>query len=385
MKVLLIDGASPLRGQAGHLSGLAKGLRNRGHIVAVSCNHERPDKALAASQVPVFQTGWGRQPDVLAICGLARRIKDEAFDVVHTHGTRAGLIGRTAARLAGCPKVIHTMHALSSDLVRATGLRGRAARLAYTCADKWLARWTTTIIADSEDVRRQAIRQGIPKSKVVTIHPGVDLSCYQRPGDRCLARRRLGIPTGCKVVGTISHFTRRDNPADLLQAASILSKRFDDLLFVLVGDGKEMPSLRRLAKDLGVSHRVLFPGCRGDAPEIIRAFDVFALPSLSEGCPLSLLEAMAAGLPVVAPDIAGVRETVEDGAAGHIVPPSDPASLAAGIRRIFEEEREHEMGTAGRERAMRLFGLDRMVEHIEKVYLGRMEPDPTGVPAAAVN
>jgi len=384
MKVLLIDGAPVFGGQSRHVYDLTVRLRDRGHEVTVSCNHKKLYKALDAAGVPLIRAKFRHGPDLPTILALSRAIKRARFDVVHTHGVRAGVTGRIAARLAGCQKIIHTVHSMSLDFARSPGLAGRAARFAYRCADRWLSCWTDTIITASADLRRLTVEEGVREDKVVVVHSGVDLSKYENPADRTYARNRLCIPTGCKVVGTACRFTKQKNLGDLIRAANIVCRRFDDAIFVLAGDGEEMQSLRRLAQDLGTAHRIIFPGHRDDIPEILPAFDVFALSSLWEGHPLSVLEAMAAGLPVVAPDITGIGETVVDGVTGHIVPPSDPASLAAAIIRVFEEGRAESMGMAGRERALRLFGLDRMVEQIERIYLGQAEQRTMGITAAAV-
>lgn len=383
MKILQIDGAPAFGGQARYVYDLAVGLRDRGHDVAVSCNHEKLYKNLRAAEIPIIRAEYRRYPDIPTIVNLARTIKQMGFDVVHTNGVRAGVTGRIAARLAGCKKIVHTVHTMSTDLVHGPGIFRKPVECVYKWSDRRLAGWSDTIIAVSSDLRRMTVNEGIPNYRVTTIHSGVDLKRYEEPVSKSHARNRLMIPTGCRIVGTVARFTRQKNLGDLVRAAAIVHKQLDDVTFVLIGDGEEMPEVKRLAQDIGIAHKVIFTGFRSDIPEILPAFDIFAMSSLWEGHPLAALEAMAAGLPVVAPDVAGVGETIIDGFTGHIVPIHDPEAIASSICGIFTDERAEAMGRAGRERVTALFGLDRMIEQVEKVYLGQQEYKPSAVAAEA--
>ncbi|MEN6370857.1 MAG: glycosyltransferase family 4 protein [Armatimonadota bacterium] len=384
MKILQIDGTPAFGGQARYVYDLAVGMRKRGHEVAVSCNHEKLYRSLTAAEIPIIRAEYHRYPDVPAIINLAKAIKQNGFDVVHTNGVRAGITGRIAAKFAGCKKIVHTVHSMPTDLIH----RYSAVRkpIEYVCkwSDRQLADWTDTIIAVSSDLRRMTIDEGVPDYRVTTIHSGVDLTKYEKPVGKSHARNRLMVPTGCRIVGTVARFTKQKNLGDLVRAAAILHKQLDDIVFVLVGDGEELPEVKRLAQDLGIAHKVIFTGFRSDIPEILPAFDVFAMSSLCEGHPLAMLEAMAAGLPVVAPDVAGIRETMIDGFTGCIVPVRDPAAIASSVFNIFKGKRAEAMGKAGMERVTALFGLDRMIEQVEKVYLRQQEYKPSAVAAGVL-
>ncbi|MEN6519708.1 MAG: glycosyltransferase family 4 protein [Armatimonadota bacterium] len=381
MKILQIDGAPAFGGQARYVYDLAVGMREKGHEVAVSCNHEKLYKNLMAAEIPIIHAEYHRYPDIPTIINLAKAIKQNGFDVVHTNGVRAGVTGRIAARLAGCRKIVHTVHSMSTDLIHGYSAVRKPVEYVYKWSDKQLANWTDTIITVSSDLRRMTIDEGVPDYRVTTIHSGVDLTKYEKPVSKCHARNKLMIPTGCRVVGTAARFTKQKNLGDLVRAATILHKQLDDVVFVLIGDGEELPEVKRLAQDLGIAHKVIFTGFRSDIPEILPAFDVFAMSSLWEGHPLAALEAMAAGLPVVAPDVSGISETIIDGFTGCIVPVHDPAAIASSIYSIFKEERVEAMGRAGKERVTALFGLDRMIEQVEKVYLGQQDYKPSAVAA----
>lgn len=382
MKILLIDGAPHFGGQARHVYDLALGLRDRGHEVAASCNHEKLYAALESAEIPVVRARYRRAPDVPTILTLHRAITSMGIDVVHTHGVRAGVTGRLAAKLAGCRRIVHTVHTMSDDLVQSRGPLGAVSRIAYAHADHLMARWTDIVIAISNDIRHRTIAEGVPRDKVITVYSGIDLSRCDKL-DKVTARKKLGIPNGCRVVGTAARLNKQKNLGDLLRAGRTVMKQFSDVVLAIIGDGEEMPALRRLAQDLGIGHKVLFIGYRSDVPEVLPAFDVFAMSSLWEGCPLGALEAMAAGLPVVAPDIPGISETVVDQVTGCIVPKQDPDALADGICRILSSGQSAEMGAAARESAASHFGLDKMVEQVERTYIGRRYSSRSRVVAPA--
>ncbi|MBI2844725.1 MAG: glycosyltransferase family 4 protein [Armatimonadetes bacterium] len=383
MRILLLDGAPCFGGQARHVRDLAFGLRDRGHEVYVSCNHEKLYETLQGSGVTLLRAKFRYGPDLPTILLLSRAIRSLSIDVVHTHGVRAGVTGRLAARLGGCKKVVHSVHTMSEDLIQGNGVIGKLNRLAYTCADRWFSRWTDSVITVSDELRSRTIGEGVPKDKVITVYSGIDVSRYQNKPNKQTARNRLGIPNGCRVVGTTARFTRQKNLGDLLRAARVVSKKVEDVTFALVGDGEEMTGLKSLAHDLGIAHKVFFPGFRENIAEILPAFDVFAMSSLWEGHSLAILEAMAAGLAVVATDVAGVRETVVEGVTGCIVPVSDHETLADAICQVLSNGRSEAMGAAGRERAAELFSLERMVEQIEWVYMSSKGYTPSRTTAEA--
>lgn len=382
MKILLVEGESTSDGQARHVCDLALGLHNRGHAAVVACRQPGLYKALAAAEIPVIRMEFQHVLDVSTILRLVRMIRQECFDVVHTHGVHAGVTGRIAAHLAHCPRIVHTVHCIPSSATKKQGPMSVITRTACKLLDRWLASLTHTIVASSHDLHRMMLIQGIVESKVVTIHPGIDPSPYRVSADAHQARNKLCIPNGCRVVGVITHLARHKNLGDFISAASIANRQMD-MLFVIVGEGEEEDRLKRLAKDMGAAHTVLFSNYHGDAASILPAFDVFALSSLWEDPPLTVLQAMAAGLPVVAPDISGIRETVVDGVTGCIVPIADPQSLADRICSVFQEGSADRMGAAGRQRVMELFSLDRMIELVEKVYLSSGERQSSRVPAEA--
>jgi glycosyltransferase involved in cell wall biosynthesis len=380
MKILIIEGASAADGQAKHVHDLAIALSERGHEVAVSSGNTKYHRALRAAKVEVLSVSLKHALDIRGIVSLHRTIRQSGYDVIHTHGHSAGVAGRLAAGFAGCKKIVHTLHA-ASDLVSGSTISRQIASRAYFIIDRWLSRITATIIVPSDDLRRQAIQYGISNDKFVTIHLGIDLTKYKSLGDKSQARSRLAVPTGCKVVGTTGFSTKPRDVADLVQAAALVNKRFDDVFFVLVGDREDMNDIRRLAKNFGIAHKIVFANCSDNIPGALHGLDVFAISSIPELHSLTILEAMAVGLPVVAPVSASISEAISDGFTGHMLQHANPEAIANAICRIFEEDRAEAMGAAGRERVKSFFGLDRMVEQIEKVYIRQLEHKSSTVTA----
>lgn len=383
MRILLVEGAHELGGQARHVYDLAKGLAERGYEITVACARQEAIFRLEKVGIPCVKLPFGWPLDPLSTASLVRLIRTSRYDIVHSHGVRAGLQARTAARFAGGCRVVHTIHNMAEDVAPGHGLCGMAARRVYRSVDSWLGNNTDRIITVSEELRRRTVCKIIPPNKVVTIHSGLDLAEYERPVSATEGRRRLGLPLGCKVVGTVARFTKQKSFDDLLHAARIVCGEREDVCFVLVGDGPDHVRIKQMAQELGIGHKVFFPGYVNGTAKILPGFDVFALSSLWEGHPLSVLEAMAAGLSVVATRVNGITETVLHGETGYIVPVGDPGSMAERLLEVLiDDNLASKMGEAGRQRVLEQFSLERMLNFTESVYrdaLGRRQlSEPIG-------
>jgi glycosyltransferase involved in cell wall biosynthesis len=258
---------------------------------------------------------------------LVRLMREHAFDVVHTHLFRADLHGRIAARRAGVPVVVSTIHVFRS--ARTRWLRD--------WLDRRTARHADRIIGCTETVSALSRRRlRLPPERVVTIPNGLPLARFLEPRDAQPLRAELGIAEGEQVIGTIGRLNPEKNHADFLRMAALLVKRRPELRFVIVGEGGERARLERLAGKLGVADRVIFTGARSDVPELLALFNAFVLCSLWEALPMTLLEAMAAGTPVAAADVGGCPDVVHPGETGWLVPPGDPLELAAAVDQILD-------------------------------------------------
>jgi glycosyltransferase involved in cell wall biosynthesis len=219
------------------------------------------------------------------------------------------------------------------------------------------------VVAISESIRLQLQACGIPASKISTIYEGMDLSLYPVPM-RPDARR----PDEPAIVGTVAHLSREKGLKYLVEAASLISDVRKKLRFVIVGDGECLPELKDLVREKGLENCFQFTGFVPNTAECMRSFDVFVLPSLSEGLSSAILEAMAISLPVVATDVGGIPELIKSGDNGLLVAPGDSAGLARAIQRLADNpEESRRMGQRGRERMEEHFTLERKILETEQL------------------
>ncbi len=301
-----------------------------------------------------------RRPGVdVGLCfALARLIRREHLEVVHTHNAGPWLYGGLAAKLAGA-RLCHTEH---SNLFPHQQL--------MMAAERWLVRWTDVLISDSEKVTRHLIeRQGVPADRITTVPNGIDAERFARPTDRLGARRALGIGADEPVVGTVGRLAAVKDQETLLEAFALVAAAYPEGWLLLVGEGSLRLALETQAVRLGIGRRTMFLGDRTDVPELLGAMDVFVLSSVSEGLPLTILEAMAAGLPVVSTRVGGIPEAVVDRETGWLVPPKDPRALAeALICALADEAERRRLGARGRARVKACFDLGRMAEAYARAY-----------------
>lgn len=291
---------------------------------------------------------------------MARVFRAWRPDVVHSRNWTC-IDAVLGARLAGVPVVIHGEHGREAgDPEGRNALRRRVRRL--------LAPLVTEFVAVSRDLARWLVEDvGVPAAKVTQIYNGVDTEAFS-PADKEAARRTLGIRDGAVVIGTVGRLDPVKDHRGLLEAFG-RTARHPHAQLVVVGDGPCRAELEQVGRRLGLDGRVLMLGERQDVARILRALDVFALPSLGEGISNALLEAMASGLPVIATRVGGNPELVDDDVTGTLVSPRSAEALAAAFDRYLSDPgliRKH--GEAGRRRALRDFSLDRMFGAYDSLY-----------------
>ncbi len=323
--------------------------------------------------------------DMRTVLALSKIIKKERINLVHTHVARADVIGGFAARLRGIP-AISTVHHTYEPWERHP-FYGGIYRKTLNSFDR--------VIAVSEAVREYLIRWGrIPQWKITVIYNGIDISEYERVDlryrDSSAApqndKRECHSDTECnegeesnltrarvnngKVVGTVARLDPMKGHKYLLRAAKEVIKVLPETKFLIVGDGVERKVLEDMAVDMGIKEHIIFTGWRKDIPNVLSGIDIFVLPSLKEGLGLAILEAMAAKKAVIAADVGGIREVVEDGVTGVLVStPDDIEGLASAIIRLLSNpEESRAMGLKGYERVRNNFGIDRMREGITGLY-----------------
>ena len=371
VKVLLVITRMSLGGAPRHVLSLALGLNRDRYEVWIAAGPEDKGEGSLIEEaessgvqlvlIPGLKRDLSPSNDLKAFFGIYRLMLSERFHIVHTHTSKAGVLGRLAGRLAGVPASVHTFHGNIFE-----GFFGPVASSLFLLLERAMAKFTDRFVAISRRNLSYFVRRGIaPWEKFRLIYNGVDLERF-RPVDKGAARRALGLSQG-PVVGTVAALVPVKGLEYLLEAAHIVRSEVPEVVLTIAGGGALEGTLRRRAKDLGVEVRFLGP--RKDVSLVLSALDVFVLPSLSEGMGLSLMEAMAAGLPVVATEVGGVPELVVDGETGVLVPPGDPDALAGAILDcIGDREKAVEMGRRGKERVCALFSLPRMIQEHEALY-----------------
>ncbi len=335
---------------------LARGLRQRGHRQVIVC----------PKGSPLAQRAVGEEQEVMrlgSIRTLRERLRDHRFDIVHAHDGKAQNISWRAS--LGLP-----VRRVASRLVAFTPRHPLIHRLKYrfTCHG---------VIALSQSVRQVLIAAGVPDSRIEVIVPGIEMP-EELPGQdaRAAARTHWGFSEREFVIGHAAAFTREKGQDVALEAALLLAPRLPGARMLLVGDGPErsQPAMAELARQAsGVAQ---LPGFVDDLNQFYAALDLFIMPSRSEAWGLTALHAMACGLPVIASNVGGLPEAIEDGKSGWLVPPESPEALAdAIVNAASDPARLCEFGRNARERAAQ-FSIQRTVERTEQFYL-RLLADAT--------
>lgn len=300
-----------------------------------------------------------------AVVRIARRYRPH---IVHTHLAKAGFVGRLAARASGARVVIHTYH---GSVLR--GYFGRRESALYLMIERAMARLSTRIVAISESGRRELIELGVaPEHKIVVVPLGLDLERFRERIDPAEARRALGLGEG-PTVGIVARLVPIKDVATFIRAAALARAQLPDLTAVVIGDGEQRAELERLAASLAAGSGngwFRFLGWRADLPTVLAALDVVTLSSLNEGSPVSLIEAMAAGRPVLATAVGGVPDVITADATGLLVPPRDPSAFAAAIIRLARDRALRErLGAAAVASVYPRYDATRLVGDIERLYL----------------
>jgi glycosyltransferase involved in cell wall biosynthesis len=367
-------------GPALHVAYLTEGLADRGYDTTLvagslargeeSMAHVAEGRGARIVTLPDLHREISPLNDVRAILRLAQLIRTERPQILHTHTAKAGAVGRIAALLAGDarpPIIVHTFH---GHVLR--GYFNPLITLGFKTLERWLARITTRLIAVSPEVRDDLVRLGVaPQEKFEVIRLGIELG--ERVGGgadvRRETRRQLGVAPDAFVVGWVGRMTAVKRTDDVLLAFKKLADRSTDAWLCLVGDGPDRDHLEQRANELGIVRRCLFLGYQDDVAPYYEAIDALLLPSVNEGTPVSVIEALAAERPAVATRVGGVPDVVRDGVDGFLVDVGDAAMLADRLAELANDpERRAQMGRDGRERVLERYAVARLVDDVDALY-----------------
>jgi glycosyltransferase involved in cell wall biosynthesis len=338
------------------------------------------EEALAIRDADIRIVPWLRHPispfrDVLAVARLAAHFRRARVHLVHTHSSKVGIVGRLAARVAGVPAVVHTVHGWSfNDTQRP------AVRKLYTAFERAVGSFTDRIVVVSESDRDRGLAAGIGRlDRYRLLRSGIDPSIYRLPATpREETRAALGFFPGQTVVGTLACLKAQKAPLDFVEAAAAAHARDPEMRFFLAGDGELRPAVEERIRERGLEGVVRLLGWRRDVPDLLHAMDLFLLTSRFEGLPRAVLQAMAAGVPVVATDVDGTPEVVRDGVTGDLVPPADPVAAADRLVALARDPgRRARYAERAREVLKESFDVNRMVTELEELYVGVLAGKPT--------
>jgi len=293
------------------------------------------EDVVSQAGIPFFPLDMSRRVNLKTISHLSTLISENGIDIVHSMGARADFFARMACRRQSSPAVVCTV----AMLVEGFDV-GVFRKTFYRIADRYSAKYVTQYIAVSKALKLRLVQErGVPTEKVSVVYNGVELDRYD-PSlyDSVGVRRSLDINDDYPIIGTIGRLVYQKGLSYFLKAAELVYLEKKQVRFVIIGDGPEETNLKQLAESLGISHVCMFPGLRFDVAKLLSTFDVFVLPSVLEGLPRTIIEAMAMKRPIVATNIHGVREQLRDNITGLLVPPADPKALAVAILNILHDQ-----------------------------------------------
>lgn len=319
------------------------------------------ERELQAAGIPVciFLTKPG-QVDYFTFWKIRQLIRQVKPDIVHTHNTQPFIEGALAAVLGGRPALVHTDHG-----------RQFPDKRRYMLMEWFASKVASAVISVSDENKAGLVQyEHIAASLIQVVSNGIDEKKYAIRIDADRKRLSLGCgPMARPILGWCGRMVPEKGLPVLIKALPQLVGKFPRLLVLLAGDGPMRQELEAIAASEGISAHINFLGARTDVAEILQAMDLFVLPSLREGLPLVILEAMAAGIPVVATDVGGNRQAVVDGQTGFLVPSDNPDALAAAISQLLQDEAMHRrFSEEARRRFAEQFTVSRMVERYQTIY-----------------
>jgi glycosyltransferase involved in cell wall biosynthesis/ribosomal protein S18 acetylase RimI-like enzyme len=385
MKALHIIGDSQYGGIIRIILGLGQIAKTSGWQVDVLATDPAVQEALRRQSLGIVNLDVIRRDirpfwDLAGLFRLRGFLRREGYVMVHTHTSKAGFVGRLAAWLAGVPIIVHTMHGFAIHEQSPAW-----ARFLYSALERVASQWCHRIVSVSEFHRRWALDLSIcSQVQIQAIPNGITPTPPSEHFERAGFRRQLGASEGDLLILSAGRLAADKGLQYLLEAAAILARGSGpSLRVVIAGDGPARASLERLARDFGVSDIVTFLGFREDIAELLAASDLVVLPSLREGLSISLLEAMAAGKPIIATSIGSQRELASQAEMALLVPPANSAALAGAIQRLASDPALiARLAAAARSLFEDRYTEDRMLKSYRQLYLRLLETKYPNLPAA---
>lgn len=365
LSVFEIIADSTLTGAPRHLLTLLAGINRHKFVVSVVCPPGPLVDELKKLAVPTFQVPMSGRADMNAVNAVARLLKKYDPDIVHTHGQRAGLIGRMAARDLPIKK-LHTEHTYTQEF----RLGNPLLHWGHLRAMRTLDRWTDQVIAVSNAVKKFMVDSRLTKPhKVTMIYNGITTKTQNiAEADVNAFREKFNLSKSDIVIGTVGSFNPAKDTATLIHAFSRVAAKWPKAKLVLIGSGPLKHDLEKLVRKLQIEDRVRFIGALDNILPAMKTFGLFVLPSLSEAFGITLLEAMKAEVPIVASRVGGIPEIITNKLNGILVEPKQPKKLAAAILNLINDRKLQRKLVGNYAATLKKFSADAMVKQTEQVY-----------------
>ncbi|MBI4534963.1 MAG: glycosyltransferase family 4 protein [Ignavibacteriae bacterium] len=303
--------------------------------------------------------------DAKSIFQIKKFCEERKVEILHTHSSKAGVVGRLGGSFARVGGIVHTVHGFSFNEFMPPWTK-----IVFVGIEKAMSRFTTSLLLYSNGDRETARKLGIgARRSVETFYYGIDFSPFERPVDRAAVRRSLGFNDRHKVIGFTGRFSDQKGLHILVEAFACLSKEVPNARLLLVGDGHLRGQLEIQARSLGVHNHVVITGFRSDVPAYLAAMDLFAMTSLWEGLSRSLAEAMYAKLPVIATDVGGTSDAIRNNETGWLIKPNSVnAAVEAMEDALSNPDKARRLAECGYQWARRAFDMDTMHKRIAELY-----------------
>lgn len=365
IKVVHIIGGGEFGGAERHIINLAGALNPQMVELTVCCLFSDPFVEIAAQAgINALNVTMRNRMDFRVISRLASIIRQNNFDIVHTHGVRANLLGRVASRLANRKPVVTTVHSLLERDYPGF-LRRQVNRFT-----EWATRGLTDqFITVSQGLKEKLVASGIPAGKVTVVYNGIVLEDFSPPAEPGAGRTMLGYGSGVPLVGIVARLHPVKGHQYFLEAARIVLEQHPEVRFIVAGDGPQRPVLEAMAGQLGIADQVVFTGFISEVRSLMADLDLLVISSLWEGFGLTAVEAMALNVPVVSTEVGGLPEVVLHGETGLLVPPANSAALAKSMIWMLEHpEAAAEMAKKANRVVGEKFTAQVMARRTEELY-----------------
>lgn len=375
VRVLHVTNRLSIGGPAMYVTLLARGFKELGYEVEVICGTTDD----LHGDMSYFADRYGIQPrvysqlggivtpfkDIIALWRLYWFIREYQPDVVHTHTTKAGFIGRLAAYMVRVPVIVHTFHSHVFE-----GYFGAIVTRFFIWMERLAARMSDVVLAMTESLRRELAEDYhiTRRGRIMVLPLGLDLASFAAtPRKMGTFRQQWGIPADAPLVGIVGRLVPIKNHKLFLQAAKLIIQTMPQTRFVIIGDGTERPDLEAFVSEAGLEDVVIFTGWQSDLLAIYSDLDVSVVSSKNEGTPVSVIESLAAGCPVVATRVGGVPDVLSGGAFGTLVAPNDVTALANAIIKVLNHPPDV---TEAQQTMLESYGMERLIHDMDSLYRG---------------